>query len=327
MKHFKFSIFLFAFIATLSSCSNSDDSTTDDEMDDDTLVVNVSSSNFTGVTITTVPCTLSDGTSTDCYQIVTTSLATDHNMGPWCPDNISDDASAGGIWLEGGEVYNVDGAFVENMAAFYSDDTWRMYDANGDIYITDTEADCIAAANPDVGDEYENYCVECIPSYITDLTTTWEIPITPVLQTSTYTFATGPGGPGSVSGPSTRGIALNGIEFSAPAPVSNILGAYTLAPFDDAGGHINVHQGYHYHAATQDITNRHTIEQSDTHSALIGYALDGHGIYERLDANGDEPTDLDTCRGHSDDTRGYHYHADNPGNNNFINCLKGAYAI
>ncbi|MGB5417512.1 YHYH protein, partial [Algibacter sp.] len=111
------------------------------------------------------------------------------------------------------------------------------------------------------------------------------------------------------------------------APVSNILGAYTLAPFDDAGGHINVHQGYHYHAATQDIADRHTVSQSDTHSALIGYALDGHGIYERLDTNGDEPTDLDTCRGHSDDTRGYHYHADNPGNNNFINCLKGAYAI
>jgi hypothetical protein len=31
-------------------------------------------------------------------------------MGPWCPGNISDDASKGGIWLEGGEVYDVDGA-------------------------------------------------------------------------------------------------------------------------------------------------------------------------------------------------------------------------
>ncbi|XMO88269.1 YHYH protein [Algibacter sp. AS12] len=329
MKNLRLPLYLLVLAMVFTSCSNSDDTSADEEeeMEDDTLVVNVSSNNFTGVTITTVPCTLSDGTTTDCYQIVTTSVATDHEMGPWCPDNISDDASAGGIWLEGGEVYDVDGAFVENMATFYSDNKWLMYDSNGDIYITETEEDCTNAANPNVGEAYENYCVECIPSYITDLTTTWEIPITPVLLTSTYTFATGPGGPGSVSGPSTRGVALNGIEFSAPAPVSNILGAYTLAPFDDAGGHINVNQGYHYHAATQDISDRHTISQTDNHSALIGYALDGHGIYERLDANGDEPTDLDECRGHSDDTRGYHYHADNPGNNNFIDCLKGAYAI
>ena len=86
---------------------------------------------------------------TECYQIVTNSTPTDHTMGPWCPDNIADDASAGGIWLENGEVYDVDGAFVENLATFYNDDTWQMYDANGDIYVTDTEEDCINAANPE----------------------------------------------------------------------------------------------------------------------------------------------------------------------------------
>ncbi|MBK7291398.1 MAG: hypothetical protein IPI78_14820 [Chitinophagaceae bacterium] len=31
---------------------------------------------------------------------------------------------------------------------------------------------------------------------------------------------------------------------------SSILAAYTLAPLDDNGGHINTHVGYHYHAAT-----------------------------------------------------------------------------
>jgi len=301
-----------------------DDDSTDDTTDDST-VVNVDSSYFYtadgSVTITTVPCTLSDGTETDCYQIVTTSLPGDHEMGPWCPDNIADDASAGGIWLEGGEVYDVDGAFVENMATFYNDSNWMMYDANGDIYVTDTQEDCENAANPNVGAEYENFCVECLPSYITDLTQTWTIPITPVIQGTSTLFATGPGGPGN-SAPSTRGVALNGIEFSAPAPVDNILGAYTLAPFDDAGGHINVHQGYHYHAATGFGTK---IAQDDGHAALIGYALDGFGIYELLDTSGAEETDLDNLRGHSDDTRGYHYHVDEAGNNNFIDGLKGAY--
>ena len=297
------------------------------DTNDSDIVLNVQASYFTSAnsttTITTVPCTLSDGTTTDCYQIVTTSTpGDDHQMGPWCPDNISDDASAGGIWLEGGEVYDVDGAFVENMASFYNDNTWKMYDESGNIFVTETEEDCINAANPNVGDAYRNFCVECLPSYITNVTQTWTIPVTPVMQDEPTQYAMGPGGPGNTA-PSSRGVALNGVEFSAPAPVNNILGAYTLAPFDDAGGHINVNQGYHYHAATG---LSFSVEQTDGHAPLIGYALDGHGIYGRLDADGNEPSDLDECRGHYDDIRGYHYHVDAAGNNNFINCLHGAYA-
>jgi hypothetical protein len=48
-------------------------------------------------------------------------------------------------------------------------------------------------------------------------------------------------------------------------------------------------------------------------------------MYERLSANGTEYTDLDASRGHYDATRGYHYHVDKPGSNNFINSLAGAY--
>lgn len=323
MKSIKSIALIFLFGLGIMSCDDNNQSSTSTAT---STVVDVKAENFvSGITVTTVPCTLSNGTVTDCYEIQTTSLATDHQMGPWCPDNIADDATAGGIWLEGGVAYDVDGAFVQNMATFYNDNTWLMYDSNGDIFTTDTQQECIDAANPNVGAAYRNFCVECLPSYISNLTQTWTIPITPVLLTTTYTFATGPGGPmGGNAGPSTRGIALNGMEFSAPAPTSNILAAYTLAPFDDAGGHINVNQGYHYHAVTGVSTS---VAQSDTHGALIGYALDGHGIYDRLDANGDAATDLDACRGHSDSTRGYHYHVDAAGSNNFINCLKGAYVL
>ncbi|RMD75292.1 MAG: YHYH protein [Bacteroidetes bacterium] len=299
-----------------------------DDTDDDYTVLPVNPDYFTQanpqLTVSKVPCTLSDGTETECYQIVTTTIPTDHPVGPWCPDHITDDASAGGIWIDNGEVYDVDGAFIEHLATFYNDTTWHMYDADGNIYVTRTLEDCINAANPDVGEEYKNYCVECLPSYISDLTTTFLIPVTPVRQDQPTFFLMGPGGPpGAPQVPSTRGIALNGVEFSAPAPLNAILGAYTLAPFDDAGGHINVHQGYHYHAATG---LSYAIEQPDGHAPLIGYAIDGHGIYARLDANGNEPDDLDECRGHYDELRGYHYHVDKPGNNNFINCIRGAYA-
>lgn len=311
-----------------TACSGDDDSTTEDSStDDDSMVVNVKEENFTGVTITTVPCTLSDGTTGECYQIVTTSAPSDHQMGPWCPTNISDDASAGGIWLENGEVYDVDGAFIQNLATFYNDNTWQMYNTTtGEITVTETEEDCINAANPNVGSAYENFCVECLPSYITDVTQTWLIPITPKYASTATTFATGPGGMGN-NVPSTRGVALNGVEFSAPAPVNNILGAYTLAPFDDAGGHINVHQGYHYHASTSGIANRHTITQDDGHSELIGYALDGYGIYALYNSEGEGPGDLDNLRGQYDDVRGYHYHVDEAGSNNFINGLRGVYAV
>ncbi|GHC51158.1 YHYH protein [Ulvibacter litoralis] len=322
--------FLLSALAIIIVCfiaCSSDDSTTETETStNEGTVVNVDASKFltntSAVTITTVPCTLSDGTVTECYQIVTSSTPSDHEMGPWCPDNISDDASAGGIWLENGQVYDVDGAFIENMASFYNDTTWHMYDANGAIYTTETLEDCANAANPEVGEEYENFCVECLPSYVADLTQTYLLPITPVKQSTATNFSFG-GPPGQSNGPTQRGIAFNGVVFDAPAPTDAILGAYTLAPFDDAGGHINLNAGYHYHATTGVSTQ---IAQEDSHAPMIGYAMDGHGFYAQLDADGNEPTDLDDCRGHYDETRGYHYHADAPGSNNFLDCLYGAYA-
>jgi len=273
----------------------------------------------TSVTVSTIGCTLSNGTTTTCYKIVSTSTPSDHTMGPWCPSNISDDASQGGIWLEDGNVYDVDGAFIENLATFYNNNTWQMYNTTtGEITKTLTQEDCAAAANPNVGVEYQNYCVECLPSYVTGITQTYVFPVTPVKLTSSISFGMGP----SATGPSVRGVAFNGVRFDAPAPVNAILSAYTLAPFDDAGGHINLAAGYHYHAATGLTTK---IAQCDNHAPMIGYALDGHGIYAHENEDGSVPSDLDACFGHYDDTRGYHYHVDEAGNNNFINCIYGAY--
>lgn len=303
----------------MGSCSKKDQI-----IDPTAIVIKVESTNFlTGglsEPISIVSRTLSNGSTADCFKIVTKSTPTDHTMGPWCPTNISDDKSKGGIWLEGGNVYDVDGAFIKNLATFYNNTTWQMYNTTtGAITKTLTQADCQAAANPNVGAAYKNYCVECLPSYVSTLTRTIYIPVTPIKLTSSISFG---GGPNS-SGPSIRGVAFNGVVFDAPAPANIILAAYTLAPFDDAGGHINMGAGYHYHAAT-GLSKK--ITQADGHAAMIGYALDGFGMYERLSSVGTEYTDLDASRGHSDTTRGYHYHVDKAGANNFINSLAGAYA-
>ena len=218
--------------------------------------------------ITTETQTLSNGEQASCYKIITKNKPTDHEMGPWCPIHILDDASLGGIWMEHGELHDVDGAFVENMHIFYNDNTWKMYDDDGNIFVTDTEQECADAANPNVGPEYQNFCVECLPSYVTDVTATYYIPITPQALTpvSTDTTLDDCGGhydeirgyhyhvadPGSNSffgcsgnnafkgayqrnemgppGGGARGIAFNGVRFDAPAPVDRILGAYTLGP-------------------------------------------------------------------------------------------------
>ena len=307
------------------SCKKNDSTSTTPASTDTTgTVINVDASKFISdglaEPISIVSRTLSTGTTADCYKIVTKSSPTDHTMGPWCPSNITDDASKGGIWLEGGNVYDVDGAFIRNLSTFYNDTTWKMYNSStGAITKTLTQADCAAAANPNVGAAYKNYCVECLPSYVSTITKTIYIPIKPVKLVTPVSFGAGPGS----TGPTTRGIAFNGVIFDAPAPVNAILSAYTVAPFDDAGGHINLAAGYHYHAATGMSTK---IAQADGHAAMIGYALDGFGMYERLSASGTEYTDLDASRGHYDSTRGYHYHVDKAGANNFINSLAGAYA-
>lgn len=119
----------------------------------------------------------------------------------------------------------------------------------------------------------------------------------------------------------TAGIALDGAELSGPAPVDAILEAYTIAAFDDCGGHINVHQGYHYHSTT-GCTNTHD-HHADELAPLIGYAMDGYGIYAMSDEHGNAAEAVDECRGHSDSIRGYHYHAASPSENLFIGCMRG----
>lgn len=306
---------LLAITTLFASCSKSSDiaSTTDD------VIIEVNPAYFIEAglaeSITKVSKTLSNGSTVECYKIVSNNTPADHVQGPWCPTNINDGIDKGGVWFEGGKLYDVDGPFIKNLASFYSNTTWKLYDPiTGAINVTSSKEACLAAARPDVDPKYKNYCVECLPSYFPGIKKTYYIPVKPI-KASAVTNIGGMGAMGTIIG-----IAFNGINFDPPAPTHAILGAFTLAPFDDAGGHVNGATGYHYHAATGKSTK---IKQTDGHAGMIGYAMDGYGLFERLDETGKESTDLDASRGHYDSIRGYHYHVAYAGTNSFINSFRG----
>ena len=260
--------------------------------------------------ITTEERTLSNGTEALCYIITAASQPSEHQMGPWCPEHINDGKDKGGIWFKDGKVYDVDGHFIANLKEFYSDEEWALFREDGSVKTTKTQEECEGAAKPDVEEEYQNYCVECLPDYYKEKVSTYVIPVKPLYLENSNDL-----------GRDGIGIAFNGVNFEAPAPTHAILAAHTLAPLDDHGGHVNPHAGYHYHAVTGSTKE---IKQEDTHASMIGYAMDGFGIYRHEDQNGNAATDLDDCNGHYDEVRGYHYHAGSAGSNQVLGCLHGA---
>lgn len=265
--------------------------------------------------ITVVDCTLSGGTETTCYQIITNGSAAGVTVGPFCPDNISVmNEEEVGLWVDGrDEVYDITGDFIVNLPNLYNDQNWILYDqATGEVNVTKGAEQCAAAANPNVAAENQQQCVECLLEDVDGgIAQTILIPTTPVPLDASVELP---------ANAFTMGVALNAIPLSAPAGIDDILGNYIIAAFDDCGGHINAAEGYHYHGATECNA---TGTQSDGHAAQIGYAIDGYAIYARLNADGSEPTGLDECLGETDDVRGYHYHAADLSENRIIGCFHG----
>jgi len=112
------------------------------------------------------------------------------------------------------------------------------------------------------------------------------------------------------------GLAFNGVSFDPPHD-----DAITAKSTFDVGGHLNWYAGYHYHVAADHAKE---IAQDDGHAPMIGYILDGFGLYAYLDEAGNPPENLDECGGHYDAVRGYHYHAGAPGSNQIIKGFRGA---
>ena len=259
--------------------------------------------------VSTEPCTLSDGTETTCYRITVVGLPVDHPVGPFCPPTTSSTAAEGGIWFDGVGLYDLDGEFIQGLAALYNDDNWLLYDEDGHVNITDTPEAFDGAARPNVAPEYQNHCVEGRLAWLPGgqpVTTTVLIPTSPVVADA------------PAFNERILGITLNGARIDGSAPVRDILGAYTIAAFDDCGGHFNPNVGYHVHASM----GCSGIEV-EGHGQHFGYALDGYAIFTALAEDEAATSGLDQCGGHHSDALGYHYHAAPAAENSVVRCLTG----
>ena len=261
--------------------------------------------------IVTVDCTLASGTETSCYQITVAGYPADNEVGPFCPTTTSDTADQVGIWLDGENLYDIDGQFILDLSEIYGDDNWQLHDDDGHVHVTDTQEAFEGAARPDVAEEYQNHCVEGQIAWLDNgepITSTVEIPVTPVASESVTQAG------------QSLGVTLNGVIIAGEAPIAAILGAYTIAAFDDCGGHINPFDGYHLHGATGCSE---VGDAAGGETPVFAIALDGYAIHSPLEDADVADADVDQCNGHRTDELGYHYHANNPEDNAVLSCFTG----
>jgi hypothetical protein len=125
------------------------------------------------------------------------------------------------------------------------------------------------------------------------------------------------------------GISLSGsVIYHGASTLGNDAAAHEI--LDSHGGHSDGTNTYHYHYPTKDLQN-HIAPHVSGHSAIMGYMLDGFGIYGPHGEDGEIiwSKDLDECHGHThpvlwdgEMVNLYHYHwtYDFPYN---IGCYKG----
>jgi len=141
------------------------------------------------------------------------------------------------------------------------------------------------------------------PNSIQSQSISWNLPANPTLAASPTCVSLG-----------AIGIMKTGtVLFNALDAVGRDAVAHELQ--DNCGGHPESNGTYHYHALTTCISDPGT-----GHSNLLGYALDGFGIYGLRGENGQALTnaDLDACHGHThviewdgQQVTMYHYHMTN----------------
>lgn len=129
--------------------------------------------------------------------------------------------------------------------------------------------------------------------------------------------------------PPAVGLLLTGVAlFNALDALGRDAVAHEVQ--DSCQGHPQRTATYHYHSITECIADKRL---PGGHSALLGYALDGFGIFGMYGEHGEplRSADLDECHGHvhaipwnGKMVEMYHYHG-TPDFPYTVGCMRGAY--
>ncbi|HRA20026.1 MAG TPA: YHYH protein, partial [Anaerolineae bacterium] len=139
------------------------------------------------------------------------------------------------------------------------------------------------------------------PNRIAAQTVSWSLPAVPEEAASASCVGLGP-----VGVMLTGAYVFNGLDALGRDAVAHEIQ-------DSCQGHPERNGSYHYHSLSLCAE-----DAGDGHSALVGYALDGFGIFGRRGEDGRElaSADLDACHGHSHEVDWdgqrrvmFHYHA------------------
>ena len=148
----------------------------------------------------------------------------------------------------------------------------------------------------------ESFKYDRNPNSIREIQTVYELPATPQIAATPTCVPMG-----------AIGVLKSGVViFNALDAGGKDAVAHEIQ--DKCNGHPQPEGQYHYHNISKCVEEK----PSGQHSALIGYALDGFGVFGRYGEGGKELTnaDLDECHGHAHEIlwdgkmiNMYHYHA------------------
>lgn len=152
-----------------------------------------------------------------------------------------------------------------------------------------------------INSQDDAYLYDRNPNSIKEQTVLLELPTIPTITSSANCM-------GGEVGIMLSGVALfNGFDAGGRD-------AAAWEVQDDCNGHPQVSGQYHYHSGSDCIDDHAELNE---HSDLIGYALDGFGIFGKKGENGKilKTSDLDECHGHTHtinwdnkEINMYHYH-------------------
>lgn len=285
------------------------------------------------VSSSTVSCSLDNGASTTCFELVFNvneirdgsgnGELIDDELGPFCPSSYT--ATDGGVGIYDGNT----GAGFQNL----NQTLWDNMATDG-YDIIDESAGIVCIQDPggssgSIGSNCSSYCLNA--SADDGLTVTFTIPVTPQNLSS----------PDQLGEIEHIGVSLDGVPITGNPP--SVIGRGGNIPsLDHCGGHHDPAGYYHWHLVPESANLVHeeqgTNNQADCsnyitqdNTALTGFARDGYPIYAYQDLISNvavTPTDLDDCNGHTGETSDfpdgiYHYHAslDAP---NLPTCITGA---